>query len=570
MNVAAKGTVLLIGGSGVVGQRAARALRKLQPELPIAIAGRDAKKADSVATEIGGPTTSLVVDLGRDDLGLPEGASPAAVAVFVKDTGMRSMRYAQEKGLPYLAFSDFSFDIAPAIGLFVHRPTRAPVLMLGHMVGGAATLAALHFAKELRDVASIEIAGVIGSDDTGGPAAQADFVRYAQGGHGALVLRDGEWTWLKDAASARSIVDSAGRERTAHALPLLDVASLAAATNARSIRVDLTVRGPEEQKSRTEFSIELKGTAQNGAFTTISVTLVDNDVHARISAYGAALALERLLGRRGGPPVAPGLYHPESILDPSDSLERLVELGVRVDVVRSEQPAMKIGIIGSGNIGGTLTRRLRALGHEVFVANSRGPGSLRALALETGAHAVSVQEAARAGEIVILAIPEYAAAKLPHDLFEGVPSNTVIVDAGNYYPRHRDGRIDAIEQGKTESRWVSDTLRRPVVKAYNNVWAHDLLRRGRPRGAGDRIALPIAGDDPQAKAKIMALTNALGFDAVDAGGIDESWRQQPGTPVYTANLDATGTSRVLAEARNERSTDLSGTAASPGSWAAPR
>ena len=120
------------------------------------------------------------------------------------------------------------------------------------------------------------------------------------------------------------------------------------------------------------------------------------------------------------------------------------------------------------------------------------------------------------------------------------------------------------------SRWVADMLRRPVVKAYNNIWADDLLRRGRPRGAGDRIALPIAGDDPKAKAKVMALTNALGFDAVDAGGIDDSWRQQPGTPVYTANLDVAGTLRVLAEARSERLPDLSGTPASPGSWTDPR
>ena len=316
--------------------------------------------------------------------------------------------------------------------------------------------------------------------------------------------------------------------------------------------------------------IELKGEAQSGSLSTIRVTLSDNDVHARMSAYGAALALERLLGRRGGSPVTPGLYHPESILDPSVSVERLLELGVRIDVVRNAEPRMRVGIIGSGNIGGTLTRRLRALGHDVFVANSRGPASLATLASETGAHAVSVQEAARAGELVILAIPEYAVAKLPRNLLADLSAETVVIDAGNYYPRQRDGRIDSIELGKTESRWVSDTLGRPVVKAYNNLWAEDLLRGGRPRGAGDRFALPIAGDDPKAKAKVMALTNALGFDAVDAGGIDDSWRQQPGTPVYTANLDVTGTLRALAEARSERSSDMSGTAASPGSWTDPR
>src|SRR3954451_443205 len=100
MNLAMHGSVLLIGGSGVVGVRAARALRRLQPELPIVIAGRDAKKAHGVASATGGPTTSLVVDLGRDDLGLPESAAISAVAVFVKDSGMSSMRYAQDKGVP--------------------------------------------------------------------------------------------------------------------------------------------------------------------------------------------------------------------------------------------------------------------------------------------------------------------------------------------------------------------------------------------------------------------------------------------------------------------------------------
>jgi predicted dinucleotide-binding enzyme len=570
MDATFSGSVLLLGGSGLVGRRAARALRKLQPELPLVIAGRDAKKAARVATEVGGPTTSLVVDLGREDLGLPGEASVSAMAVFVKDSGMRSMRYAQRAGIPYVAFSDFSFDTAPAIGLFVREPKRAPLLMLGHVVGGTATLAALHFAQELREVASIEIVVVVGADDTGGPAAQADFVRYAQSGHGALVLRDGEYVWLKDAAGARDIVDSDGQERTAHALPLLDVPSLAAATKARSLRVDLAVRGPEERKSATEVIIELRGTAQNGELATIRVTLGDSDVHARISAYGAALAVERLLGRHGGPPVPPGLYHPETILNPSASIQRLVELGVRVDVVRSAEPRMTIGVIGSGNIGGTLTRRLRALGHDVFVANSRGPGSLDALARETGAHAASIAEVVRAGELVILAIPEYAVAKLPRGLFDGVPSDTVVVDAGNYYPRHRDGRIEAIERGQTESRWVSDTLGRPVVKAFNNIWADDLLRRGRPRGAGDRFALPVAGDDPAAKAKVMALANALGFDAVDGGKIDDSWRQQPGTPVYTANLDVAGTVRVLGEAARERAAELCGTAASPGTWAEPR
>src|SRR4051812_32549818 len=122
---------------------------------------------------------------------------------------------------------------------------------------------------------------------------------------------------------------------------------------------------------------------------------------------------------------------------------------------------MKIGIIGAGNIGGTLTRRLAALGHEVFVANSRGPETLRELAAETGATAVSVTEAARDKDVVVVTIPEKNVPGLPGDLFTGT-GDVVVVDTGNYYPQQRDGRIDAIEEGMVESRWVQQQLGRPV------------------------------------------------------------------------------------------------------------
>src|SRR5581483_8631275 len=108
---------------------------------------------------------------------------------------------------------------------------------------------------------------------------------------------------------------------------------------------------------------------------------------------------------------------------------------------------MKIAIIGAGNIGGTLTRRFSALGHKVFVANSRGPESLKELAAETGATPVSVEEAARSGEVVVVTIPMKNIPELPRDLFKGVPDNVVVIDTNNYYPQQRDGRIDAIENG---------------------------------------------------------------------------------------------------------------------------
>jgi len=213
---------------------------------------------------------------------------------------------------------------------------------------------------------------------------------------------------------------------------------------------------------------------------------------------------------------------------------------------------MNIGIIGAGHIGGTLTRRLTALGHNVFVANSRGPETLIALAHDTGAQPVTIHEAARSGEIVIVTIPEKNIATLPRDLFAGVPDDVIVIDTGNYYPQQRDGRIDAIEQGMTESRWVEQQLGRPVVKAFNNIYADHLLRLGRPANDPQRIALPVAGDDPHAKQRVIELLDELGFDGVDAGTIDESWRQQPGTPVYATDHDIPGVRKALSEASRER------------------
>ena len=183
---------------------------------------------------------------------------------------------------------------------------------------------------------------------------------------------------------------------------------------------------------------------------------------------------------------------------------------------------MKIGIIGAGQIGGTLTRRLTALGHEVSVANSRGPETLAGLAAETGAKAVSASEAVRGGvDLVVVTIPEKNVPDLAAGLFAGVGQGVVVIDTGNYYPRSRDGRIEAIEAGMPESRWVEQQLGRPVVKAFNNIFASHLLQLGRPAGAAGRIALPVAGDDP-GKAVVLQLVDELGFDAIDAGSLDES------------------------------------------------
>jgi hypothetical protein len=213
---------------------------------------------------------------------------------------------------------------------------------------------------------------------------------------------------------------------------------------------------------------------------------------------------------------------------------------------------MNIGIIGAGHIGGTLTRRLTALRHNVFVANSRGPETLGDLAAETGADPVTVKEAAQSGELVIVTIPMKHVSKLPRDLFQGVSGGVVVVDTCNYYPQQRDGRIDSIEEGMPESRFVEQQLGHPMIKAFNNIYAQHLMELGKPEGTPGRIALPVAGDDPTAKTIVLRLLDELGFDGVDGGSLDESWRQQPGTPVYAKDFDAAGVRRALSEASKER------------------
>ena len=209
---------------------------------------------------------------------------------------------------------------------------------------------------------------------------------------------------------------------------------------------------------------------------------------------------------------------------------------------------MRIGVVGAGNIGGTLARGLAELGHQVSIASSRGPEKLRATAHRIGATAVSVADAARGRELVILAIPTKAVVELPRGLFEGVPGGVVVVDTANYHPELRDGRIEAIDRGTVESRWVAQRLGRRVVKAFNNIVARSLREKGVPKGTPGRVALPVAGEASDAKGTVMGLVDALGFDPVDAGALADSWRQQTGAPAYCQDLDAAALRRALAEA----------------------
>lgn len=228
---------------------------------------------------------------------------------------------------------------------------------------------------------------------------------------------------------------------------------------------------------------------------------------------------------------------------------------------------MKIGIIGAGNIGGVLTRRLQALGYDVAVANSRGPGSLAELAAETGATAATIEDVTKERDVVVVAIPMFRIPELSPSLFHDVP---VVIDTSNYYPRHRDGLIAEIEDGTPESLWVEHHLGRPVIKTFNSIVSVPLGDKGLPKGTPGRVALPVAGDHGQAKDTTMALVDALGFDPVDFGAISGSWRQQPGTPCYLADLGEADLVAALDAATQQRTIAWRATPDSPGTFADPK
>ncbi|WP_434744044.1 NADPH-dependent F420 reductase [Micromonospora sp. SH-82] len=222
-----------------------------------------------------------------------------------------------------------------------------------------------------------------------------------------------------------------------------------------------------------------------------------------------------------------------------------------------------VGLIGSGNIGGTVARLAVAAGHDVVLSNSRGPETLADLVAELGprTRAGTPAEAAAAGEIVVVTVPLHAYRQVPVEELAG----KVVVDTNNYYPE-RDGRIAELDD---ESTTTSELLQAhlptsSVVKGFNNIYFEHLLALARPAGAADRSVLAVAGDDPAAKATVTAFFDSIGYDTLDAGPLAEGWRFQRDTTAYAslyaanpenffdsgpAGVDAEKLSAALAAAR---------------------
>jgi predicted dinucleotide-binding enzyme len=197
---------------------------------------------------------------------------------------------------------------------------------------------------------------------------------------------------------------------------------------------------------------------------------------------------------------------------------------------------MNIGIIGSGGMGRCLAAKFVKGGHTVSMANSRGPASLKAITEQIGAVAATVEEAILNKQVIIVSIPTKNVPDLPIDLFRQLPTDVVVIDTGNYYPNLRDGAITAIDQTGIESWWVQQQLGFPVVKVFNSILATSIEALGRPRGDKDRIAMAVSGDNKKAKEVVFKLVDELGFDPFDVGTIVQSWKQQPGTPIYCRDI----------------------------------
>jgi 8-hydroxy-5-deazaflavin:NADPH oxidoreductase len=206
---------------------------------------------------------------------------------------------------------------------------------------------------------------------------------------------------------------------------------------------------------------------------------------------------------------------------------------------------MRIGIIGSGNVGGTLARLLAGAGHEVVLANSRGPESLAGLVAEIGlaATATTLSGSAEAGEVVVVAIPFFRYTDLPAAELAG----RIVVDATNYYGG-RDGSFPDIEAGQTGSSELLAAVLpgARLVKAFNTIHFRHLAGDGVPTGTPGRRAIPIAGDDAQAKATVAALIDQIGFDAYDAGSLAAGRRFDPGTPLFNVALTSDEVAAALA------------------------
>ncbi|MDO6849687.1 NAD(P)-binding domain-containing protein [Priestia megaterium] len=209
---------------------------------------------------------------------------------------------------------------------------------------------------------------------------------------------------------------------------------------------------------------------------------------------------------------------------------------------------MRFGIIGAGSIGSIISKKLVENGHDVKIADARGMEHLEGK--ELAGTPVRVEDAIKNIEVLIISLPTKAIPRI-RNIIDQVGEEVIIVDTSNYYP-FRDDKIEEIENGMVESVWVSNQLGKPVIKAFNNLLAYTLENEGTSEDSSGRIAMAVAGDDPAQKQIVRDVVHELGFNAVDSGSLNDSWRQQPGTPAYCTELTKDELTKALKKANKEK------------------
>lgn len=321
--------ILLIGGSGVIGRWTAKFLREAHPVTPLLIGGRDLAKARRAADEIG-HAEGVVIDLTADDLGL--GSRPvSAVAIFLKDDRLASLRFAQARGVPHLSISSLVHEMGPEVATFMHRPAAAPVVLGTEWLVGAVTLPTLDLARAFGRVDDITLGALLDEQDTGGPTTAVDLERLNKTMPAALVRRDGNFVWLVGDEAKGSFRAADGTEMQAAALSGNDVVALANLTGAPNVRFNLAT-GVSSSRRRgeamsTEILIELAGVDRAGRPLRTRHAVVHRDGQMPPTGFGVAMVLERLLGLDGGSPVPAGLYFPCQLLRPERYLPRFKATG---------------------------------------------------------------------------------------------------------------------------------------------------------------------------------------------------------------------------------------------------
>ncbi len=319
--MSAPSPVLLLGGYGSLGGRIARLLRSRHPELPLAIAGRDLNKSRALAGEVG-LASAVDVDLAAPDLGLGSGERFSVVVAALRDLTLNAVTYAQRQGAAYVALSEAVFELPSIIAAYVSRPHASPILIAGHSMGSAISVAAAEAASGFQVVESIALGLTLDPQDPFGVQSAVDMERIARVGPAPLVRENGTWRWA--AGAERTFTGPTGASRLGAAYGLADVLGLAARTGSASIRLDIA-EGSTISPGAHEATIEIIGDGRHRV-----IDLIDLEGHVSLSAKGMVLNLERLLGLDGMPPPGPGLYLPEVLLDPGRFVEGLRGMGVSV------------------------------------------------------------------------------------------------------------------------------------------------------------------------------------------------------------------------------------------------